>query len=82
MAVEKLSGLFVNIKSTHEGFSGFLKHIGYVICKFHTKPIIGESFMHELKSPSKIMFSYFDKSESMLLERQFRCDSILLLFGL
>ena len=35
--------------------------------------------MHELKSPSKIMFSYFDESESILLERQSRCDSILLL---
>ena len=38
--------------------------------------------MHELKSPSKNMFSYFHKSEFTLLERQFRCDSILLLFGL
>ena len=46
------------------------------------KPIIGESCMHELKSSTKIMLSYFDESESILLERQFICDSMLFLFGL
>ena len=34
--------------------------------------------MHELKSPSKIKLSYLDDSESILLERESRCDSILL----
>ena len=33
------------------------------------KTCIGESSMHELKSASKIMFSYFDESESKLAIR-------------
>ena len=37
--------------------------------------------MHDLKSPSKIIYSYFDKRKSIILERSFRCGSILLLFG-
>ena len=38
--------------------------------------------MHELKSPSKVKFSYLDDSESILLERDSRCDFILLCLGL
>ena len=34
--------------------------------------------MHELKSPSKIKLSCLDDSESVLLERESRRDSILL----
>ena len=34
--------------------------------------------MHELKLPSKIKLSYLDDSESILLERESRCGSILL----
>ena len=37
--------------------------------------------MHELKSPSKIKLSYLDDSESILLERESRYDSILLCLG-
>ena len=34
--------------------------------------------MHELKSCSKIKLSYVDGSEFILMERESRCDSILL----
>ena len=33
--------------------------------------------MHDLKSPSKIKMSYLHDSESILSERESRCDSIL-----
>ena len=38
--------------------------------------------MHKLKSPSKIKLSYIDDSQSILLERESRCDFILLRLGL
>ena len=38
--------------------------------------------MHELKSPRKIKFSNLDGSESILLERESRCDSKQPCFGL
>ena len=69
----KLSGLFINSKSMHVGFSGFIKHIGSFI-RFCILQILQnffkvESSMHELK------WIY-------TLERQFRCDSILPCLGL
>ena len=37
---------------------------------------------HELKSPSKKTLPYLDYSESILLEKESRCDSVLLSLGL
>ena len=42
----------------------------------------GESFVYELKSPTKIELWYLDDSEYILLERESRYDSILLCLGL
>ena len=76
----KLSKLFVDSKPMYVGFYRFLKRAGsFIICKFQNV-FIGEPSMHELKSPSKISLSYLDASESIPLERQSRCDSILFLW--
>ena len=47
----------------HVEFSGVLKHVDSQLSQ---NVFIGESSMHELKSPSKIKLSYLDDSESVL----------------
>ena len=66
----KLSGLFDNNRSMHEGLSTFLKQVGCFIR------------LRKLKSPSRITFLYFDETESLFPEWQFICDSFSLYFGL
>ena len=65
----------------HVGFSGYLKHVGsftsFRYLQFSPNVFLVESSMHELKSPSKIKLSYLDATESTILERESRCDSIL-----
>ena len=66
----KLSGLFDNNRSMHEGSFRFLKQVGCFIR------------LCELKSLSRITLLHFHESESIFLERQFICDLIALCFGL
>ena len=57
----------------HVGFSEFLKYVCSFIrrCYLYISQnvFIGESSMHELKSPSKVTLSYLDDSESILMEK-------------
>ena len=78
----KLSGLILNIKSMCIGFLGFLKHVGSFIrfldLSIFQNIFIGESSVHELKSPSEKTLSYLHDSISVLIANQSRCDSALL----
>ena len=76
--------MFVKIKLMHDEISGFLKQVASFIrltFESFTNAFIEELSIHELKS-NKILFPHFDDWTSLDMDKQFRCNSILLLLGL
>ena len=64
MFLEKKIGLLVNIRSTQLGFLGFLEQVGcfirFVKLQDSKKDVIGTSEIPALKSPRKIIYSYYN----------------------
>ena len=82
----KLKGLFVKIKSMQQGFWGFLWQVGTLIRFFNPEASqnvsICESSGLTLKSPVKMIFSYFAEYKSKLFLNRCKWFEMLFLLGL